>query len=163
MVHMRISSLTIDRDNFFLVRPLFLLTCFGLLLMFLLPDAIRGNRTGHWLLFIFGSLAVILGWFFYFGDHENASKWRELISLLTALYLTASIPVYFFEFSPVKWFMRGHIWPSLYVRPWVHWGFIFVYLGIVGSLFGRGRARIAFASGSILLTMLWESMARWIF
>jgi hypothetical protein len=157
------SSLIIDRGRFFLVRPLFLLTCFGFLLMFLLPDAIRGNRTGHWLLFIFGSLAVILGWCFYFGDPEKTSKWREFVSLLTALYLTASIPVYFFEFSPVKWFMRGHSWPSLYVRPWVHWGFIFVFLGVVGSLFGSGRARIAFTTSSILLALLWESMARWIF
>ena len=52
---------------------------------------------------------------------------------------------------------------SMYARPWVHWGYLFIYLGVVGSFLGRGRARIAFVVGSILLLILRESMGAWLF
>lgn len=145
------------------VRPLLLLTCSAAILVILLPGEVRGHRTAQWLILIFANSAILLGWFFYLTDREWNSKWRKFVALATGLYLIASIPAFFFEFSPVKWFMRNHQWSSLYVRPWVHWGFVLVYLGCVGSFFGRGRGRIAFAVASVLLIILWESMARWIF
>jgi multisubunit Na+/H+ antiporter MnhG subunit len=160
--NMEATSLAKDRERLFRVRPAVLLACFGILLVMLLPDAMREHRSAKWLLLTFGSLAVILGWFFYIRHHENNSKWREFIALITAVYLTASIPAYYFEFFPIKWLMRGPHWSALYVRPWVHWAFIFVYLSVAGSLLGRGRARIAFTTGSILLLILWEAMPRWI-
>jgi hypothetical protein len=60
------------------------------------------------------------------------------------------------------WFMHAH-WASLYVRPWVYWGFIFVYFSVAGSFLGRGRASIAFVLASVLLLILWKSMGRWMY
>lgn len=54
-------------------------------------------------------------------------------------------------------------WASLYVRPWVHWGFIVVYLSVFGSFLGRGRSRVAFVLGSVSLMILWNSMGHWIY
>jgi uncharacterized membrane protein len=66
----------------------------------LLPHAIKGHRTGQWLIFILGTLTVILGWFLYIWQHEKNNKWRELVAAIAALYLIGSVPVFFFEFSP---------------------------------------------------------------
>jgi len=54
---------------------------------------------------------------------------------------------------------------EMYVWPWVHWGYqgyLPVLLGVAGSFAGRGRARIAFVVGSILLLVLRESMGTWV-
>ena len=152
-----------DRDRKFEVRPAVLLVCFGVLLTILLPDAIRGHRNAKWLLLIFGTFGTILGWFFYLRDRDHNSRWRDVFFVCSALCLTASLPTFFFEMSPFKWFLRGHKWPSLYVIPWVHWWPIFIFLPILGSLLGRGRARVAFTVVGILLLILWASMPTWVF
>ena len=77
----------------------------------------------------------------------------SLIALAAAIYLVVSLPVFFFELSQIRWLMLHPMrsWISVYVRPWVHWGFTLIFFGIVGSFLARGRARIALVIGSVLL------------
>ncbi|MFY9844393.1 MAG: hypothetical protein WAK23_14880 [Terriglobales bacterium] len=65
----------------------------------------------------------------------------------------------------MRWLMRHpwHQWLSMYVRPWVHWGYTFVFLSVICSFLGRGRARIAFVVGSVLLLMLRFAMGIWVY
>jgi hypothetical protein len=56
-----------------------------------------------------------------------------------------------------------HSWFSMYSMPWVHWGYIFMFLSIIGSFLGRGRSRIAFVTGSVLLMALREATGTWVF
>jgi hypothetical protein len=51
----------------------------------------------------------------------------------------------------------------MYSMPWVHWGYIFMFLSIIGSFLGRGRSRIAFVTGSVLLMALREATGTWVF
>lgn len=160
---MNVAYPTVQRTDLFKTRPIFVLSCIALLVVFLLPNALKAHRTAQWVIFVAASAAILFGWFFHTIHPKPGSKSRQFIALLTSLYLTASIPAFFFEFSQVRWLMRGPHWASIYVRPWVHWGFLLVYLGVVGAFFGRGYARTAFLTGSILLAVLWQSMSVWIF
>ncbi len=160
---MNVTSPTVEPKNHFEARPLFLTACFVLLAAFLLPGAIRDHRIAQWSILILSCLATFAGWFLGFAHRQANSKWRQIVVFATAVYLTASIPVFFLEFSQVKWFMRGPHWASMYARPWVHWGSLIIPLSVVGSLFGHGRVRIALLGASILLLILWQSMSRWVF
>jgi len=145
------------------VRQNFLLFCALGLLAFLLPGAVAGHRFAQLILAALSAVAVLLGWFFYGMFREANQKWRDLTAVITGVYLTACVPTLFFELFPVKWFMRGHQWPSFYVRPWAHWGGALVFLGVAGTLLGRGRARIAFVTAGFLMLILWISMPHWVF
>jgi hypothetical protein len=154
---------SIELKDSFRVRPLFLLTCIAIATLLLLPDALRGQRTMQWLVFTSACLAIVLACFFYIRRRESNGNWRNLITVVTTICLIASTPVFFFEFSQVRWLMRGPRWASFYVLPWVHWGFLLIPLTVVGSFFGRGRVRIALVIASILLIALWQSMGPWVF
>ena len=88
--------------------------------------------------------------------------WRNVIALVASLYLTISIPVFFFESSQMRWLGRHHML-SMYAWPWAQWGYALVLGGVVGSFFGRGRARVAFATGAILLLILRLGMGIWVY
>ncbi|HZR63971.1 MAG TPA: hypothetical protein VFA85_02430 [Terriglobales bacterium] len=131
-----------------------------------LPGVVHGNHILKRVFLLLACLALVSGWFFLLKDREPNSLWRASITLLTSVYLTASLPVFFFELSQMRWLMRDsmHRVFSAYAWLWVHWGshgFLQVFLGVVGSFFGRGRARIAFLTGSVLLMILWAAMGTW--
>jgi hypothetical protein len=158
---------TMDRRNLFRVRPTFLLACVVFLIAFFLPDTIRGRHVVQRAFLVLASLAIVSGWFFLLKYREANSTWRTLVALVTSVYLTASVPVFLFEMSQIRWLMRHpfHHTFEMYVWPWVHWGYqgyVPVLLGVAGSFLGRGRARIAFVGGSILLLILRASMGTWV-
>jgi hypothetical protein len=146
----------------FRVRPIFLLGCGVSLAVVILPEAFSGDRFLQLVLLGVATITVILGWLLLLIYPERNESWRSVISLITFLYLTLSIPVFLFESSQIKWIARHHS-VSVYVRPWVHWGHILVLGSIVGSFFGRGRARIAFVVGATLLAIIRLSMGVWVY
>jgi L-asparagine transporter-like permease len=114
------------------------------------------------------SLAILSGWFFLLKYREPNSTWRTSVSLATSVCLTAYLPIFLFELSQTKWLMHQplHHAFSMYVWIWVRWayqGYLVLVLGVAGSFLGRGRARIAFVVGSILLLILRASMGTWVF
>jgi hypothetical protein len=152
----------VDRGGNLRVRLAVLIGCGILLAVVTLPMVFAHRYYAQMGLLFVSSICIISGWLLLVSYRELDTSLRGRLSLFTSLYLTASVPGFLIEFSPITWFMHAH-WASLYVRPWVHWGFIFVYLSIAGSFLGRGRARVAFVLASVLLTILWESMGRWIY
>src|SRR5579862_7654158 len=112
-------------------------------------------------LLVSATFCVVLGWMAFFRYREGEPSLRGRIALITSVYLTLSLPAFFIEFSPLMWFVHAH-WARIYVRPWVHWGFVPIYLSVACAFFGRGRSRVAFILASTLLAVLWESMSRWI-
>jgi hypothetical protein len=143
-------------------RPAFLLACAAILLVFLLPNAIERRRVAQFLILALSSIAIVTGWFCSARYADSNAIWRKLAAILTAVYLSCSVPAFVFELSSLRWLMTAPNWVSVYLSPWVHWGDILILLGIAGALCGRGKARIAFVTASILQLILWESMGRWI-
>lgn len=145
------------------VRPIVLIGCASLLAVVFLPHIFRQMRSAELSLLVLASASAILGWFFLPKYKETNNKWRAWIAILTSMYLTISLPAFFFELSPAKWFLHSHRWPSLYVRPWVHWGPIPVYLSVIGAFYACGKFRIAFVVCSVSLVILWEALGWWTF
>jgi len=141
------------------------MACAAFIVVLVLPDAIRGRHVIQRLVLLLASLAVLSGWFFLLKYREPNRTWRAVVAAVTSVYLTASLPVFLFELSQIRWLMHHHML-SMYVRPWVHWGYqgyLPVLWGVAGSFFGRSWARIAFLVGSILLLILRASMGTWVF
>lgn len=154
----------IDRKSLFRVRPIFLIACAAFLAVITLPGVVHGSHILKRVFLLLATLALLSGWFFLLRDREPNSTWRALIALITSVYLTVSVPVFLFEMSQIKWLMRhpmNRVF-AIYVWPWVHWGVLLVLLGVVGSFFGRGRARIAFLVGSVSLMILWAATGTWV-
>jgi hypothetical protein len=149
----------------FRVRPRFLAGCAAVVVVLVLPALIAHSRILEQAVLALAALAIIAGWFFLIRDPSPKTTWRAVIALITAVYLVASLPAFFFELSPMRWFGRHpwHSWLSMYARPWVHWGHILVFLSIICSFLGRGRARIAFVTGSVLLMVLREAHPIWLY
>ena len=152
----------VRRRGHFQLRPAVLVGCTLLFAVAVLPIIFSHKYYAQLGLLLAACVCVVLGWFFLVRDRQWDAKWRGWIALVTSVYLTLSIPGFLIEFSSINWLMHAH-WASIYVRPWVHWGFIYVYLSVAGSFLGRGRTRIAFVLASVLLMVLWESMAPWIY
>ena len=157
---MHFTNKDIDRRNLFRVRPAFLLCCAIFLLVLILPDAIHGRKEVQRSLLVVASLALVSGWFFLWKYREPNQTWRAVIALIASLYLTVSLPIFFFEAAPMRW-MGRHYLISMYAWPWAHWGYTLVFFGVAGSFLGRGRARLAFAIGATLLMVLRLSMGVW--
>jgi hypothetical protein len=162
------GSALVDRKNLFRVRPIFLIAFAAFLAVTTFSDIMHGSHILKRVFLLSATLALASGWFFLLRDHEPNSSWRASIALLTSIYLTVSLPVFLFEMSQFRWLARHpmHRVFSLYVWPWVHGGLdglIPVFLGVVGSFFGRGRARTAFVVGSTLLLILWAATFTWVY
>ena len=155
----------VDQKGQFRVRPEILAGCAALLAVLILPNTIAQSHILKEVVLLLASLAILAGWFLLLTDREPRTTWRPLIALVASVYLVASVPVFLFEMSQMKWLMRHpwHHWFSMYVRPWVSSGYTFVLLGVIFSLFGRGRARIAFVTGSLLLLVLRFATGTWVF
>jgi hypothetical protein len=154
-----------DQTNWSFVRPRFLLGCAVCLLVLILPG-LAGKRLFVQRAYLtFASLAILSAWLFLLKSDETRSKWRSSVALATSLYLTASIPIFLYELSDVRWRIR-HPLPqpliSTYVWPWVHWGYLLLLLGFAGSFFAQGRVRIALLTASVLLLALRVAMVVWI-
>jgi hypothetical protein len=153
----------IDRKNSFRVRPIFLLAFAAFLAVITLPDVVRGGHTLKRVFLLLATVALASGWFFLLNDRDPNSAWRRFVALTTSVYLTMSVPAFLFEMSQIRWLIRHpmHRVFSIYVWPWARWGFLLVFLGVVGSFLGCGRARVAFILASVLLTILWAATGTW--
>jgi len=154
-----------DQKRLFRVRPKFLAGCAAVVAVLILPDAVAESHILKRVVLLLAALAILSGWLLLLKDRGPKTTWRALIALIASVYLVASLPVFLFEMSQVKWLMRHpwHYWLSMYVRPWVHWGYALVFLSVVCSFLGRGRARIAFVTGSVLLLVLRLATGTWAF
>ena len=136
--------------------------------VFTLPGVVSDSYILKRIFLLAACMSLLLGWVFLLKEREGHSAWRRWIALATSLYLTASLPVFLFEMSQIKWLMR-HPWHrffSAWVWPWVRFGYqgyLLVLLGVLGSFFGRGRARTAFLVSSILLLILRASTGTWVY
>ncbi|MGA9495287.1 MAG: hypothetical protein WA718_11220 [Terriglobales bacterium] len=147
------------------VRPKFLAGCAAVVAVLILPDTIAQLHILKRVVLILAALAILAGWLLLLKDGGPKTTWRALTALVGSVYLVVSLPVFLFEMSQMRWLMRHpwHQWLSMYVRPWVHWGYTFVFLSVICSFLGRGRARIAFVVGSVLLLMLRFAMGIWVY
>ena len=162
---MNSTNQVVGQEPWFRVRPKFLAACAAVIAVLILPDVIAHSYIIERAVLLFAALAILAGWFLLLKDPWPKANWRAVIMLLTSVYLVASLPVFLFELSPWRWFVR-HPWHSrfsMYAMPWVHWGYIFVFLSVMCSFLGRGRARIAFVTGSVLLMALREAMGTWVY
>ena len=159
------ESMASNRQSPVRARPKFLLGCAIALVVIFLPAAISGRRLVQQSFLLSAAVAITSGWFLFLQYPEPNSRWRGAVAVLASVYLTASIPVFLFESAQIRWLM-GHPLREHYVHLWVHQGsqgYLPTLLGVVGSFFGRGRARVAFVVGSILLLILRLSMGAWVF
>jgi len=154
-------SLNTNRQSPFRIRPTFVLVCVGVLATLLLSDVIGKLPLLQQALLILAAFAVGSGWLLLFRDYGQASRARAWISFVTAIYLTACLPAFFFELHPWRWLVHRTV--SLYVRPWTHWGLAAMCLSIIGSFCASGRARVALVAASVALIILRASMATWLF
>jgi L-asparagine transporter-like permease len=155
----------VGQESWLRLRPKFLSGCAAVVAVLILPDVIARFRILEGAALLSAALAILVGWFLLLKDSPPKRTWRSVIALITSVYLVASLPVFLFELSPWRWFVRQprHSWFSMYSMPWVHWGYIFMFLSIIGSFLGRGRSRIAFVTGSVLLMALREATGTWVF
>jgi len=159
------TNLIIGQKSHFSVRPKFLAGCMVIAAaVFFLPAVVGESYVLKLTVLMLATVAILSGWFLLLKEHQQKTTWRSLIALISAVYLVVSLPVFLFEISQIRWLMRHpwHHWFSMYVRPWVHWGYLLVCLSIICSLLGRGSARIAFVIGSILLLVLWLATGTWV-
>jgi hypothetical protein len=154
-----------DQKHLFRVRPKFLAGCAAVVVVLILPDVVAQSSILKQVVLLLAAVAILSGWLLLLMDGGPKMTWRALIALIASVYLVASLPVFLFEMSQIKWLMRHpwHHWLSLYVRPWVHWGYILVFLSVILSFLGRGKARIAFVAGSVLLVVLRFATGTWVF
>jgi hypothetical protein len=162
---MNSTDQVVGQESWLRPRPKFLSGCAAVIAVLILPDAIARFRILERVALLSAALAILVGWFLLLKDSPPKRTWRSVIALITSVYLVASLPVFLFELSPWRWFVRHpwHSWFSMYSMPWVHWGYTFMFLSIIGSSLGRGRSRIAFVTGSVLLMALREATGTWVF
>lgn len=155
----------VNQKSPFTVRSKLLAGCALVVALLFLPDVVAQSHIMKRVVLFIAALAIFLGWFLLVRDGELKTTWRSVAALSASIYLVVSLPVFVFEMSQIKWLMRHpwHHWFSIYVRPWVHWGYAFIILSIIGSFLGRGRARTAFVTGSSLLFVLWAAMGTWVY
>src|SRR5689334_3667564 len=143
------------------VRSGFLASCAAIVGVPFLADIIRGHSTLQRSALLSASIAIMVGWLFIVRNGGRNSQWRSVVSVVTAAYLAASVPVYYFEFSPFRWFST-HPTYSIYVAPWVHWSYALPLLGVIGSFLAQSDARLPLVTASLLLLMLRLSTSTWI-
>lgn len=149
----------------FRVRAEFLASCAVAVAVLLLPDAVAHSYFFKRVVLLLAALAILSGWLMLLKDRQQKKTWQGLVALVAAIYLIASLPVFLFEISQVKWLVLHpwHHWFSMYAMPWVHWGYAAILLSIICSFFGRGRSRVAFVAGSILLLVLRLATGTWVY
>jgi len=162
---MNSTSQLVGQEAWFRARPKFLVGCAAVVAVLFLPEVIAHSRIVKEAVLLLAVLAILIGWWLLLRDSGSKTNWRTVTAFIASVYLVASLPVFIFELSQAKWFIQ-HPWHSLfsmYALPWIRWGYIFIYLSVICSLLGRGRARIAFVTGSVLLMVLRQAMGTWVF
>jgi hypothetical protein len=146
------------------VRPAFLVGCVVVLFALILPDTLMHSRTLQNTALLVACVAIFLGWIFLLLDRPKLT-WRAATAMIAAVYLVISVPIFFFELFPRRWFLsipQDH-WVTIYAWPWAHWrGDILTIAGVFCSLLGRGRARIAFVTAAVLLWAIRASIGIWV-
>jgi hypothetical protein len=140
---MNVTNAAISKKGFFGLRPVLLLWCAVGLIVFFLPNVIRGKYLLQCTILLIASMSVISGWLLLFTRGKPNNLWREIVVLITSVFLTSSIPVFLFELSQIRWLMRHplHQVFSTYAWMWVkspYNGYSLVLLNVFGSLLGRG-------------------------
>ncbi len=150
------------KDSRWRVRRGFLLGCGAVLIALILPAVLLHSRTLQRTFLLFAGVAILVGWAFVLLEKPKVD-WRAATALIASFYLVVSLPIFCFELFPRKWFLSvpHYHWVSIYAEPWAHWGHILSTSAVVCSLFGRGRARIAFVTGAALMWAIWESIQIW--
>lgn len=146
--------------NRYQVRPGFILAIACLAILFTVPDLIARRPLLQEGTLLISVIAVGCGWVWLIRDREKGSTWRKWASIITAAYLTASIPAFLFEMRRRRLLNPA---ASAYVRPWVHHGYLLVCLGVLASFCLQGRRRLALLLASMLLFSLRTSMGTWAF
>ncbi len=155
----------VAQKRWFSVRPKFLAGCAAAVSVLFLPDIIALSYALKLTTLGLATSSILSGWFLLLMDGGPKQIWRYVLATIAAIYLVISLPVFLFEISQIRWLMRhpwAH-WFSMYVRPWVHLGFVLIFLSIIFSYFGQGRARLAFVTGSLLLLVLRLATDTWLF
>jgi len=158
---MSADNIQMSRENMFRVRSVFVLVFLAFLIAGIVPPLVAGKPVLERIMLILVSIAVGASWILLLLRDEENKGWRSWLSLITAAYLTASIPAVFFELS--QWKSLRHPAASIYIRPWVHWGPALMCLGVLGSFCAQGRVRAALVVGSALLLALRLSTGTWVY
>jgi hypothetical protein len=148
-----LRTLPTERQGRFHARPAFLFGCAIFLLVFFIPGIVAHKAHAQRVLLGLAIVAIISGWFFLLTHRESNSRWRSAVALAASIYLTMSLPAFAYELSSFNWLLHHHA-PLLYIWPFVHWGYLLALFGLLGSFFGRGRARIAFVIASTVLMII---------
>jgi hypothetical protein len=160
---MNLTNQVAAQKHLFRVRPKFLAGCAAAVSVFFLPDVVAESHTLKRVVLLLAASAILSGWLLLLKDRWPKTTWRRATVTIVSIYLVISLPGFLIEMSQIKWLMLHpwHHWLSIYVRPWVHWGYILVPLSVICSFFGRGRPRVAFVTGSVLLMVLWIATGTW--
>jgi len=154
----------IEREHPFRIRPIFIATSLVGVAVLITPHLVAQSYLLKRAVLFLASLSTIAGWFFMLRETGKFTL-RQLPELIAAIYLLISLPVFLFEISQVRWLALHpwHNWFSMYVRPWVHWGYFLILVSVICSLLGRGKARVAFVAGSLLLMVLRFATGSWVY
>ncbi len=143
------------------VRPKFLLICGIGLLALMIPDAIADRYWAQFGVLVLATIALLTAWLLLLADRPIHDR-RSISLAIAMIYLTLSLPVFLFELSPMK-FLLKHPLLSAYAKPWVHWSYAMILLGVASSFLARGRIRTTLLISSVLLLLLRASMGVWVF
>jgi hypothetical protein len=153
----------VEREHPFRIRPMFIIDCLVGLAVFVAPVFVVRSFWLERTVLVLAALSIVAGWVFLLKESARITR-KDIPALIAAVYLFISLPVFLFETSQWRWLVLHprHHWFSMYVRPWVHWGDLMIFLSVIFSFFGRGRARIAFVTGSLLLLVLRSATGIWV-
>jgi len=151
-----------EGPKIFQVRLSFLFVC-ALVVLSIgpLPYLVRGRLLAQGAVLLLAAIPAAFGWFFVLNDTAPSGRLRTWAVLITAAYLTISLPAYFVELFTTIGFCIHHPALLVFMKPWVRWGYV-IYIGFIASFLGRGRARVAWVRCSTSLMILWESTGTWL-
>jgi hypothetical protein len=156
------NTITKSHDRQKGVRPQFLLVTAAVVGGLIAPDALHHRPAVQLLTILFAALLVGSGWYLLGKCPEASSKLRASIALTASILGTGLIAMLALELAPsLRVQFAGanvvmHV--VMYARRWFYWTSLLGALVLAGSLFGRGRPRIAFGLGTGLLLILQLSL-----
>jgi hypothetical protein len=96
----------VGQESWLRLRPKFLSGCAAVVAVLILPDVIARVRILEPVALLSAAFAILVGWVLLLKDSPPKRTWRSVIALITSVYLVASLPVFLFELSPWRWFVR---------------------------------------------------------
>jgi len=139
----------------FHVRLGFLVGCLLLCLLLVLPDLAHGRPSLQGVLLLCGMSSVVAGWMM-FAPKDIAPSARRVLASFGFCLVTATVLVAFCQ-QLIRW-SPTHPILLMYLRRWFYWGLLSCAVGVLASLFGRGRSRMAFVAAGCLFLALQASV-----